>query len=87
MERTWAALPPILLNPLLPVKGKLQMARCEICHKSGQSGNNVSHSKRRTRTRWFANVHKSTIYVDGQPKRIKICTRCLRTRHKATARS
>jgi len=61
------------------------MARCEICLKSGQSGNNVSHSKRRTRHRWMANVHKSTIHVDGSPQRIKICTRCLRTRYKATA--
>ena len=63
------------------------MARCEICLKSGQSGNNVSHSKRRTRHRWLANVHKSTIYVDGAPQRIKICTRCLRTRYKVAART
>jgi large subunit ribosomal protein L28 len=63
------------------------MARCEICLKSGQSGNNVSHSKRRTRHRWHANVHKSTIYVDGAPQRIKICTRCLRTRYKVTAKA
>ena len=62
------------------------MARCELCLKAGQSGNNVSHSKRRTRTRWFANVHRATIYVNGAPKRVKICTRCLRSQHKlATA--
>ena len=61
------------------------MAKCDICQKSGQSGNNVSHSKRHTRTRWLANVHKATIYVKGEPKRVKICTRCLRTQHKAPA--
>ena len=44
------------------------MAKCDICQKSGQSGNNVSHSKRHTRTRWHANVQKATIYVNGEPK-------------------
>ena len=59
------------------------MARCDICHKSGQSGNNVSHSQRHTRTHWSANVQKATIYVNGAPKRVKICTRCLRNQYKA----
>lgn len=59
------------------------MARCEICSKAGQSGNNVSHSKRRTRTRWFANVQRATVYTAGKPKRVSICTRCLRTQNKA----
>jgi large subunit ribosomal protein L28 len=58
------------------------MARCEVCLKSGQSGNNVSHSKRRTRTRWSANVQRATIYKNDVPKRIKICTRCLRSHYK-----
>ena len=55
------------------------MARCEACLKSGQSGNNVSHSKRRTRTHWSANVQKATIIVDGGPRRMNLCTRGLRT--------
>ncbi len=58
------------------------MARCERCLKAGQSGNNVSHSKRRTRTRWFANVQKATILVDGVPRKMNLCTRCLRTQYK-----
>lgn len=46
------------------------------------SGNNVSHSKRRTKT-WFApNVHKVTLTDGDSRKKTKICTRCLRTRHK-----
>jgi large subunit ribosomal protein L28 len=58
------------------------MAKCELCGKAGQSGNNVSHSKRHTRTRWFANVHKATIPVEGVPKKLNVCTRCLRTQYK-----
>ncbi len=56
--------------------------KCEVCGKIGMSGNNVSHSKRRTKTRFLPNVHKLTLSTDGEAKRIKICTRCLRTRHK-----
>ena len=76
---------PILLNLSIPVKGN-QMARCEICNKAGQSGNNVSHSKRHTRTRWFANVQKTTIYTNGAPRKVKICTRCLRTEYKSVTK-
>ena len=56
--------------------------QCQICKKSGMTGNNVSHSKRRTKTRWMANVHKQTLVIDGKPTRIKICSRCLRTMYK-----
>ncbi len=59
------------------------MARCEICLRSGQSGNNVSHSKRRTRTRWHVNVQRATIYVAGTQKAVKICTRCLRSQYRS----
>ena len=59
------------------------MARCEICLRSGQSGNNVSHSKRRTKTRWHTNVQRATVYVAGTPKSVKICTRCLRSQYKS----
>ena len=62
------------------------MAMCEVCGKSGMSGNNVSHSKRHTRTRWAANVHKANIQVDGASKRVKICTRCLRSYYKLAAK-
>lgn len=62
------------------------MARCEICLRSGQAGNKVSHSKRHTKTRWHANVQQATIDVDGTRKRVNICTRCLRSRYKAPSK-
>ena len=58
------------------------MAKCDICAKAGQSGNNVSHSKRRTRTRWTANIQKATIQDKGVRRRVNICTRCLRSHYK-----
>ncbi|MFL2784816.1 MAG: 50S ribosomal protein L28 [Dehalococcoidia bacterium] len=60
------------------------MATCTICNKSGQSGNNVSHSKRRTRTRWSPNIQKATVEIDGVVQKTYVCTRCLRTQYKST---
>jgi large subunit ribosomal protein L28 len=57
--------------------------RCEICLKSGMSGNNVSHSNRHTKTRFKANVHKQTLERNGEQVRVKICSRCLRSLHKS----
>jgi len=60
------------------------MAVCQICKKSGQSGNNVSHSKRHTRTRWNPNIQKASIEIDGKFQKIDVCTRCLRTQYKVS---
>ena len=48
------------------------------------SGNNVSHSNRPTKTRFFANVHKQTVFQDGKNIKVKICTRCLRSMNKSS---
>ena len=58
------------------------MAVCQICNKSGQSGNKVSHSKRHTRTSWSPNIQKASVEIDGELKKIDVCTRCLRTQYK-----
>ena len=57
--------------------------RCDICLKAGMSGNNVSHSNRHTKTRFFANVHKQTLFQDGRYIKVKICSRCLRSINKS----
>ncbi len=57
--------------------------RCELCLKSGMSGNNVSHSNRHTKTRFEANVHKQTLFQDGKQYKVKICSRCLRSLQKS----
>ncbi len=59
--------------------------KCALCNKIATFGNKVSHSKRHTRRRWLPNIHPSTIIVNGQSKRVKICTRCLRSQHKTKA--
>ena len=57
--------------------------KCDICGKTPQFGHNVSHSKRHTNKRSDPNVHPVTIEVNGKPTRLNLCTRCLRTHHKA----
>ena len=59
--------------------------KCEICGKTPQFGHNVSHSKRRTNKRSDPNIHPATVVIKGEEKRLNICTRCLRTQHKAAA--
>ena len=63
------------------------MARCEICLRSGQYGNNVSHSKKRTRTRSLANIQRSKIYDKDVLRQVNICTRCLRNQSKVSSKS
>ncbi|MGI6130389.1 MAG: 50S ribosomal protein L28 [Bacillota bacterium] len=52
---------------------------CAVCGKSPSSGNNVSHSELKTRRRWYPNLQKVRAMVDGSPRRITVCTRCLRS--------
>ncbi|MEM7344355.1 MAG: 50S ribosomal protein L28 [Chloroflexota bacterium] len=59
------------------------MAKCQVCGKKPMSGNNVSHSMRHTKRKWKPNIQKTTILKDGQPHKIKVCSRCLRTASKA----
>ena len=60
--------------------------KCNACGKIGMWGNNVSHSKRRTRTRFMPNIHKVTQTVNGATKKVAICTRCVRSQHKLPRR-
>lgn len=52
---------------------------CEVCHKGIVSGNNVSHSERKTRRTWKPNTQNVRVLVNGAPKRMSVCTRCLRS--------
>ncbi len=51
--------------------------KCDICGKGPMYGNNVSHSNRKTRTRWEPNLKKIKAKVNGEVKSIKICMGCL----------
>lgn len=52
---------------------------CDYCGKRRMTGNNVSHSNRHTRRVFHPNIQRVRAVVNGAVKKVKICTRCLRT--------
>lgn len=57
--------------------------RCDLCGKGPMSGNNVSHSKVRTRRRFMPNLQPTHIILNGRQLKATACTRCIRTSAKA----
>lgn len=55
------------------------MAKCEICGKCVSFGIKVSHSHRRSNKVWKPNVRRVRAIVDGTPKKVYACTRCIRS--------
>ncbi len=53
-------------------------AVCDICAKSPEFGHNVSHSHRRTKRRFDPNIQRVRAVVNGTPKRLNVCTSCLK---------
>ncbi len=53
-------------------------AKCYVCGKGPQYGNNVSHSNNKTRRRWMPNLQRVRILNDeGEKVRVRVCTRCI----------
>jgi large subunit ribosomal protein L28 len=55
------------------------MAKCQFCDKGVAFGIQVSHSHRRSNRTWKPNVKRVKAIVDGSPKHVYACTRCLRS--------
>lgn len=59
------------------------MAKCDICDKSVNYGNKLSitrsHISKRTSRTFKPNIRTVKVMVDGQPKKINVCTKCLRS--------
>jgi len=53
--------------------------KCEVCGKGPMTGNNVSHANNRTKRRWLPNLQPVKVLIKGQPKRIRVCTQCIRS--------
>jgi large subunit ribosomal protein L28 len=51
---------------------------CDVCGKGPGFGNNVSHSHVRTRRRWNPNIQTVRAIVSGTPKRLNVCTSCIK---------
>jgi large subunit ribosomal protein L28 len=52
---------------------------CEICGRKGRTGNNVSHSNVKTRRVWKPNIQRMLVEIDGERRRINVCTNCIKS--------
>lgn len=59
--------------------GVSYMAKCDVCDKSVSFGIKVSHSHRRSNKMWKSNIRTVKAIVNGSPKTVHICSRCLRS--------
>lgn len=56
------------------------MARiCNICGKGRSVGYNVSHANNKTKRVWRPNLQKVRARIDGQVRRVPVCTSCIRS--------
>ena len=53
-------------------------AVCEVCGKKPSWGRSVSHSHVRTKRRWNPNIQRVRALVGGAPKRLFVCTGCIK---------
>ena len=53
-------------------------AVCDVCAKGPGFGHNVPWSKKKTNRRWNPNIQRVRAVVNGTPKRLNVCTSCLK---------
>ena len=59
------------------------MAKCDICGKAVTNGNKISiarsHVSRRAPRTWKPNLRTVRIKVNGESKKMSVCSKCLRS--------
>lgn len=51
---------------------------CDVCGKAPTFGKSISHSHRRTPRRWTPNIQSVKAVVKGAPKKLRVCTSCIK---------
>ncbi|MDP6777714.1 MAG: 50S ribosomal protein L28 [Candidatus Latescibacteria bacterium] len=54
-------------------------ARCEVCGKGPMVGNHVSHAHNKKKRRFNPNLRRVRVEVDGTPKRMRVCSKCIKS--------
>ncbi len=52
---------------------------CHVCGKGRISGNKVSHAMNHTRRTWKPNLRRIKANINGSPRRVMVCARCLKS--------
>ncbi len=53
-------------------------AVCDICGKKPWFGKSVTFSHKRINRRWDPNIQRVHALVNGTPKRLNVCTSCIK---------
>jgi large subunit ribosomal protein L28 len=62
------------------------MARvCEVCGKRPITGHNISHANNKTPRRWYPNLQRARVVVNGVVRRIRVCAQCIKSNRVAKA--
>jgi len=51
---------------------------CTICNKSKTTGFQISHSNIKTKRKWRPNIQKIKIMLNGSPRKVNVCSRCIK---------
>jgi large subunit ribosomal protein L28 len=73
------------LQRFSPKDGAYMARVCTVCGKGPVTGNNVSHANNRTKRRWYPNLQTVRVLVEGAPRRVRVCTQCLKSNRVAKA--
>ncbi len=52
---------------------------CSVCGKQKSFGNTISFSHKRGNRSWSPNIRRVRAVVNGAPRRINVCARCLKS--------
>ena len=52
---------------------------CTICEKRPIAGHQISKSVRHTKRRWLPNLQRIRVQTEEGTKRIRVCTKCIRS--------
>jgi len=53
--------------------------RCDLCGKGPVVGHRISHAHNVSKRRWLPNLKSVQARVSGRTRRMRVCTRCLRS--------
>lgn len=57
----------------------LMAMMCEMCGKKPVFGNRISHAHNVSSRRWLPNVQRIRVKVGTAVRRMRVCTRCIRS--------
>jgi large subunit ribosomal protein L28 len=52
---------------------------CQFCGKTPMTGHRISHAHNVTNRKWHLNLKEVRAVVGGKTRRVRACTRCIRS--------